>query len=207
LKGRGVKEIDLLVVTHFHPDHAGGIPTIMAEFAVGRIILGPERLDGDEGAQIIRLAEDQGAVLSRVGRGEEIGGFDGVSLRVMHPDGLPVDPNNASIVLKITFKEVSVLLASDILPQAEEDLVSHFGGQLACDILKVPHHGNKTTKKFVKAVHPAWAVVSVGPNPWGAPVAETLKRYKDIGSQLLRTDMVGHVVFTTDGYQIRRGPN
>ncbi len=204
LEGRGIGHIGLLVVTHFHPDHSGGIPRILTDFPVSKIVLGPGGLDGPEGSHVVALAQRKGIPISTVERGDRIEGLGVVSVETMHPAELSPDPNNSSLVLKIVFREVSILLAADILPAAERELISQFGDELACDILKVPHHGNKTTEEFVRTVEPRWAVISVGPNPWGAPDPETIQLYKNAGATVLRTDETGHIVLTTDGYNIHR---
>jgi competence protein ComEC len=201
---RGVGRIGLVVVTHFHPDHSGGIPRILTDFPVNKVVLGPGALDDPEGWHVIALAQRKGIPIFTAKRGDRIEAFESISIEIMHPSEPAPDPNNSSVVLRVLFGGVCVLLAADILPPAERELIAQFGDELACDILKAPHHGNRTTEDFVLTVEPRWAIISVGPNPWGAPDPETIRVYKNAGATVLRTDETGHIVLTTDGDNIHR---
>jgi competence protein ComEC len=118
--------------------------------------------------------------------------------------------NNDSLVLKIQYNDISVLFTGDIETEAEENLI-HLGKWLRSDIIKVPHHGGRTssTEEFLQMVRPKVAVISVGRNnPFNHPHIETIRRYKDVGAQVFRTERDGAITLLsvqdgTDSYEIR----
>jgi len=118
-------------------------------------------------------------------------------------------PNNNSLVLKVTFDQVSFLLPGDIEAEAEKELTALAGRALKSDILLVPHHGSKrsSTPDFLNFVHPDIAVISAGwKNMFGFPHQEVLKRYQLQGCQIFRTDHRGAITITTDGSHLRVKP-
>lgn len=116
--------------------------------------------------------------------------------------------NNRSIVLKITYKNHRFLLTGDIEREAEDQLVQS-GKDLRSEVLKVPHHGSKSssTEKFIGAVKPSFAVFTVGfRNVFNLPNTKVLNRYESSGSRIPRTDRDGAVMFETDGENLRMIP-
>jgi competence protein ComEC len=117
--------------------------------------------------------------------------------------------NNNSLVLKVTFGQVSLLFPGDIEAEAEEELTALAGRTLKSDVLLVPHHGGKgsSTPEFLKYVDPDIAVISAGwKNIFGFPHRETLKRYENRGCQVFRTDQGGATTVTTDGTYVNVKP-
>jgi competence protein ComEC len=112
--------------------------------------------------------------------------------------------NNSSIVLKLHYKNTSILFPGDIEKDAEDALIDA-KSDLSADVLKVSHHGSisSTGKKFLEMVKPKTAVISVGKNNFGHPSMEVLKRFSDSNVLLFRTDECGAVVLNTDGKSIK----
>jgi competence protein ComEC len=134
---------------------------------------------------------------------------DGVVVRVLAPDsgwmaGLR-DPNAASVVTLVEFGGVRFLLTGDAEAGEEDRLVTRYGASLHAAVLKVAHHGSKTssTRDFLAAVHPRLAIISVGAgNTYGHPSAETLANLTRAGAAIVRTDRSGTVVVRTDGRSV-----
>ena len=117
----------------------------------------------------------------------------------------PRDVNNASLVMKLRFKNVSVLLTGDIEKEAEERMLRR-DYPLRTDIIKIPHHGSGTSSSalFLERVKPTYAVLSVGERNIGRlPHPETLRRYQQVGAILYRTDVQGAITVVTDGEAIQ----
>ncbi len=109
--------------------------------------------------------------------------------------------NSDSLVLKIESEDATLLFTGDIEGDAEEDIL-YLGGLLKSDIIKVPHHGGRTSSSegFIHAVSPGIAVISSGRgNSFGHPHTDTLERYKRAGARVFRTDLNGAVTITGNG--------
>jgi competence protein ComEC len=180
LWNRGVLRLAATAVTHADADHAGGMAAIDRLFAVG------ERWDADA---LVRGADGLGgALISQLGPLPPRG-------------GTPRSRNNEALVLRIEYGLASFLLASDIEAEREQALVAA-GAPLAATVLKVAHHGSRssTTAAFLRAVRPLVAIVSVGArNVYGHPDAGVMARLEATGARVYRTDRDGALVLETDG--------
>jgi competence protein ComEC len=131
------------------------------------------------------------------------------TVEVLHPgpqDASALSSNDASLVLRVAWGKTSVLLAADIERDGERQLLHHAGARLRSTVLKVPHHGSRTSSgaRLVGTVDPAVAVFSVGrQNRYGFPHAEVEARYREQGVCILRTDFDGAIVLhgSPDGYR------
>jgi competence protein ComEC len=118
------------------------------------------------------------------------------------------DLNNSSLVMKLQFKNVSVLFTGDIGREAEERMLKK-GYPLRAEILKVPHHGSSSSSSplFLQRVKPSYAILSVGERNIGRlPHPEVIKRYQQLGSRIFRTDKHGAITVITDGEKIEVKP-
>lgn len=205
LWSKGTRSIDYLVATHLHPDHYGGLIYIMDNFKVGEIWLNSIRTK--EAENFFRKMREKNIPYRVLARGDEL---EAKAYRIyaLHPykeffadsaRGEFSNQNSGSMVLKIESDNVSILFASDVETEAEENLL-HLGKWLKSDIIKVPHHGGNTSssENFLKAVSPQTAVVSVGRhNPYDHPHKGTLERYEHAGARIFRTDIDGAVTVIT----------
>jgi competence protein ComEC len=195
----GIRRLDTLLLTHAHPDHAGGVPFLLRSFRVGELWEGPAPLADPTYAELQREVTGLGMARRTVFRGVS-GEWDGTSYEVLGPD--PNGPprkirNDDSVVLSVRFGDVRFLLPGDIEAGAEASL-----GAVPAAVLKVPHHGSRTssTPAFVEGVKPRVAIVSVGyRSPLGHPSQLVLGRYMQAGARLFRTDRDGTVTVSTDG--------
>ena len=205
-----IGRVDTLVLTHPHLDHYGGLEFLARHFGVtsfwsnGRQSKGSRRFTalGETLTErdIERHVLCRGAAVPE----PEIGD---VRIQVLHPPcgRTGLDTNDSSLVLRLSHGEVDVLLTGDVETTAEAMLLST-RGTLDSEILKVPHHGSRTSSsfRFLEAVSPDVAVASLGHfNRFDFPSPEVVERYERQGVELLRTDTAGAVTITSDGRSYR----
>ncbi len=132
---------------------------------------------------------------------------NGVTMEMLYPDDrLPddVDRNDTSLVVKLTYKDVSFLFTGDLMADGERALIEN-GGDPKATVLKVGHHGSETssTPAFLEAVGPSVAVMSIGQyNSYGMPDQSVVDRLKRMGVEVYRTDLHGAVTISTDGHDL-----
>jgi len=194
LKYRGKKTIDALIISHADNDHSGGVMRIIKKFKVREV--------WDNGLLIYPDGILKNAKRRSFERGDVITSED-VTILVLHPykefytmHAEHSEDNNSSLVLKLTGRGKSFLFAGDAAEEAEEDM-AYLGKWLKSDVIKVPHHGGKTSahQVFFSAVSPEIAVISVGSNnSYGHPHAEMLRALGNI--KIYRTDRDGAIKIT-----------
>ena len=208
LRARGICRLDLVALSHPHPDHLNGLRRILRRFPVGALWTSGDDGHNPEYGHLLELARARGvptpvpapAALGAA-RMEPLGPFgsgDG-SERIAPPPGLTV--NDASLVLRLTFAGRAVLFPGDLEADGEGELVGRraLGQDVSADVLKVPHHGSRTssTPELIEAVRPTLAVMSLGwRNRFHFPAAEVVARYVAGGATVLRTDRDGALTVT-----------
>ena len=205
------RRIDIVAATHPHDDHIGGLLQVLERYDVGAVL--ERRIEHESAAyqawaRAVDAEAAQGAKVIEASAEQVITLDDGIRLEVLWPpDTLPggaeSDINNASLVLRLVYGDVSVLLAGDIFAAGESALLAS-SAPLDSDILKVPHHGSasSSTPDFLSAVSPSAAVISVGAdNRFGHPNADVAQRLREhVGDDgLYLTSERGTVEFITDG--------
>jgi competence protein ComEC len=209
LRQRGIRRIDTLLLTHPHQDHIGGAATLIDQFEVGRVV---DNGVGDKSGLVERyrkVAVRRGVPVQQVARGNRLDLDRRVHVQVLHPrrafPGAAGSINDTSIVLRVTFGRTALLLTGDA-GTAVEDEMRRARQPLACNVLKVAHHGgrNATSDAFLDETRPAAAVISVNANNrHGHPDPGVLQRLRDHGAAIWRTDQNGHVLVVSDGRRVR----
>jgi competence protein ComEC len=210
LRARGIGRVDIVALSHPHPDHMSGLFRIMERFPVGALWTSGDDGHNPEYGRLLAVARKRGVptpevVATVLGSGgariEPLGPFWGAHAgeRIGAPEGLTV--NDASLVLRVAFAGRGVLFAGDLEADGEGELVGRrdAGQVVAADVLKVPHHGSRTSSspELVDAVAPALAVMSLGwRNQFRFPAPEVVARYLNHGARVLRTDRDGAITVT-----------
>ena len=204
LRARGANAV-AFVLSHPHADHVGGAASVLHALHPRLYVDAGFAGGGDAYRASLEEARSSGVVWRRAHPGDSLL-IDGVSLRFLAPDSTWTasldDATLASTVVLIRYRRVRFLLVGDAEALEEQWLLAHADTLLSADVLKVGHHGSRTssTDEFLAAVRPRIALVSVGAgNGYGHPDAVVMGALARVGAQVLRTDRLGTVVVRTDG--------
>lgn len=205
LYSRGTDSIDVVVVSHFDDDHAGGLVSILENIKVGLLVYG-HKSDTPLYSELMEAAGANNVNVLSVGRGDEFC-LDDVVFEVLGPDKNRVSEseNDNSVILRLSYKGISFLFTGDLEAQGEAELISAYN-DVRTFVLKVGHHGSSTStsKEFLSRTSPAFGVISVGAqNVYGHPTSEVLERLFDNGVRVLRTDQKGGITFKIRGKDVK----
>lgn len=194
LKKRGIKKIEAAMVSHYHDDHARGMLGVLDSMKVERLLMPVTYTETELERELKQAAKENGTEVVYVAEGSRISLGD-AQMDLFTPDKewlktQSENQNNNSIVGRLDYGETSVLYTGDMEAEGEELLLAKDVGRLDSDILKVGHHGSKTSSctEFLEAVSPDYAVISVGEdNEYGHPHEETMSRLEAVGARVLQT--------------------
>lgn len=190
LQDRGISTIDVVVVTHPHEDHIGGMAAVLNTFTVKQFIDSGYPHTTSTYENMLNHIDKKNIPFKTVKSGDTISLDPVISIAVLNPQAtFSNDINENSVVMKITNGKTTFLFTGDA-----EKIAPH------ADILKVPHHGSDTGSWTVAQIAPSVAIIEVGAgNSYGHPTASTLQRLQQAGAAIYRTDLDGNIKITSDG--------
>ena len=207
LRRKGINKINLLILTHPHLDHLEGLLPVIREFRVDMVLDSGLICDSSEYKEFISIIQKKGIPYHQAKAGDNFIFSNNLEIFLLNPlyDSdfyNEFDFNNASIVVKLFYKNADFLFTGDIEEATEKKLLV-WQNILQSDILKVGHHGSETSTnlEFLDKVNPSIAVITVGKNHFGHPSQKIIERLKDRNIQIYRTDENGTIIIRTNGQE------
>jgi competence protein ComEC len=201
----GITKLDIVIASHVHPDHIGGLIEVLNTIPVAKVYSNGEMYSTLTYESFVDAIFSSNAAYFEVKRGDTI--TDGsLTLSVLNlPYGNENNANNNSIILRLVYQNISFLFMGDAEYEVESSLVNS-GFSIKSDILKIGHHGSNTSSSaiFLDSVHPSIAVYSAGlGNPYHLPDPVVLRRISGIGTVIYGTDINGTILISTDSTNIQ----
>lgn len=209
LLDRRIKKIDFIIVSHFDADHCQAFETVIDNINVEKVVVCKQSMITQEYLNIINKCREKNIKVIVVERGDKLKIDKRTEFEILHPGERFLEDgkgglNANAIVCKMNYKldngkVFSILFTGDIEVEAEKELEQVYGKKLKADILKIAHHGSKTSSReeFIKLVSPKIALIGVGENnKFGHPADITLERLEKEKVKVYRTDQMGEVSIT-----------
>ena len=203
LLDKGINKIDYIMISHFDADHYQGLEKVIDSIKVKNLIISRQKTITNQYINLIKKCKQKRIKIIYVKSGTKITISQNLYLEILHPSKNLLDDgkdglNTNAIVTKIYYKsnKFTMLFTGDIDKKAENEIINKYENKLNADVLKVAHHGSKTSssEEFIKRVSPKVSLIGVGKsNKFGHPNEETLKTLENVKSKIFRTDICGEI--------------
>lgn len=205
LRAQGVRKLNVVVATHPHTDHIGGLSAVLETFPVALVCDPGKAGTSNTYSNFLDLVDKKNIPFYLARRGNRLHFANGITVDILNPtnDVGKESMNNASVVLRMTFGKISFLFTGDLEDDMEKKMIKA-GVNLQAEVLKVGHHGSdsSTSTLFLGRIAPKIALISVGNNPYGHPEEVVLQRLKQRNIETYITKKQGHIVVLTDGESV-----
>lgn len=196
-----ISDIDIVFGTHPHEDHIGGLDDIINSFDIGKIYLPDSTTNTKTFEDVLDAIENKGYTIT-IPELNETFSLGDIDFKIIYTGTGVNDLNEASIVLKIRYKNNTVLFTGDAPNNVEQKILNE---DIQADVLKVAHHGSNYSSsiEFLNKVNPQYAIISVGKNnSYNHPGSNTIKNLDSLNIKTYRTDKNGTILLTSDGNNI-----
>lgn len=215
LLDRRISKLDYVIISHFDADHVQGLFAVLDNIKVKNVIISKQKENNDNYEKFLRIVKEKNIKITVVKAGDKIILDKVTCMNILWPtkdlEVLDNPLNNNSIVAKLVYREFSMLFTGDIEEKAENAILKQYSANLStlqATILKVAHHGSKTSssEQFLEAVKPKIAIIGVGKNnTFGHPADIVLERFNIRGIKICRTDEEGEIVINSNGKDVQSG--
>jgi competence protein ComEC len=191
LLARNVNQLDYIMISHYDYDHVGGILTVLSELKVKNVIIAKQYESTSQFEEFKKLVEEKNINVIVVKAGQRVNIEKNIYFKILHPTDNEITENkinNNALVAKFVYNKFSILFTGDIEEIAEKEILKRYKGtnELQANVLKVAHHGSKTssTQEFLEAVQPQIALIGVGKNnSYGHPNEDVINRLENLRSK------------------------
>lgn len=208
---KGYNKIDFMIISHFDSDHVGGLLTILEEIKVEKVLIGKQEEQSENYKRFLNIVKEKNIPVIVGKRGDKINIEKDLYLDILFPESEQIEENminNNSLVFNMHYNNFSMLFTGDIEEIAEKRIIEITNkSRLKADIIKIPHHGSKTssTRELLEIVLPKIALIGVGKdNLFGHPSSETIDKLDELEIKTYRTDINGEIMINVNKSGIRR---